>query len=374
MNPQGPPGGMPPPGMGYPPPGPMAPQGLGPGGAPPGVYQAPRPAAKKKGCGPAAIILVVLGVFVALGVGGLVFYFFGVGGTKVKSVAHEHLPEDCDLALRVDLKELMTVGPVKEHVVAAIEDVAKEDGGGRLAAFLLAARMDPKKDLSEVAACVNGLGGAKPDYGVVIGGKLLDDNGVITAMDRHDGADEFEDPRKVGKLVVLEEREDHVLVSQATSDSAWLFASDEELLESVAKKGDAHEDYDFPLEEHISGVLTAASVKKLLADSGIPGVDKIKKAGRVVLSLSLDPGELGVRAEFPDDASASAAADELKSLLGMMAMVPVGPASSPGMKEAIRGAKVSTKGKELLVTMPISEKSIEETCEDMADEIRERDK
>ncbi len=349
-----------------------------PGGLPPvqvGTY-APPTATKKGGCGKAALVLGVVGVLVLAALGGVGYYFFGTTGTKVSSTAHTHLPKGCDVAIRLDLASLMKVKPVKKHVVAALEEVMKEEGGGRLAAFLVAARMNPKQDLRSMAACLNGVAvGKDPDYGVVIGGKLLDENGVVRALDRHDSAGELKSPKKKGKLLVLED-EEGMLISQSPDDAALLFAGDEDDLERIAAVGDDFETYDLPLDEHMVGVVSPKAVKDLLGGLGplMPGTERLQAVGKVVITMSLDPGELGFELTFPDAATAAQAKSELEGALGTLALAPFGPTAAPEVKKALRNTKVKTQGKRVVVSTPLADASIEATCEELADKIREQNK
>ena len=330
------------------------------------------PAHQKKGCGRVAVLVGIVAVLGVAALAGAGYYFFGTSGTKVTSVAHRHLPKGCDVALRLDITALTKVGPVKEHVVAAIEDVMTEEGGGRLAAFLLAARMDPKKDIREIAVCLDGVKmGSDPDYAIIIGGRLLDENGVIEALDKHDSANELSDPRKVGKLLVMEDKEG-VLVSQSPDDAAILVAGDDDDLKRIANKGTDFEDYDIPMDEQIVGVISPKTIAGFVGGFGPlgPNTDALKKVGRVVLTMTLDPGEFGMRMTFPDKTIATEAKGQLESLFGVMALAPM----DASIKSAVAKAKLKTKGKDLLVTMPIDESAIEETCEEMADEIRDQNK
>lgn len=353
----------------------MQPQGPHPAQNPPGPHPpagAYAPPVQKKGGGAkVAIILGVITLLAAGAIGGVVWYFFGATGSKVNSVAHEHLPEGCDVAIRLDMTALMKVKPVKEHVVSAIEDVMKEgENSGRLAAFLLAARMNPKKDIKDVAICLTNVKmGSDPDYGIAVGGKLLDEDGVVKAMDKHDTANELEDPKKVGDLLVLED-EEGVLISQSPDDAALLFAGGKSELKKIASKSDAFEDYEIPLDEQIVGVIAPKTVATYLGFMGPvgPNISDLEKVGRVVITMTLDPGELGMRMSFPDEDTAKSAKGQLATVFGMMGMAPL----DAGMKKAMSQAKLKTKGKDLIATFPIDEDSIEETCEELGKEIREQ--
>src|SRR5690606_34895689 len=101
---------------------------------------------------------------------------------------------------------------------------------------------------------------------------------------------------------------------------------------------------------------------------------ELKKVGRIVLTMTLDPGEVGVNMQFPSAESAQQAKGELTAVFAMMALSPFGPGAKPAVKHALKGAKVKTKGKELIVTMPLDEDAIEETCEEIGDDIREQNK
>jgi hypothetical protein len=387
--PMGPPGGgypppggpMGPPGGGYPPPGgPMGPGGPGgPVGASPIGYGGPPggPGPKKKGGSGALIaIVLVVGVLVLVGGGLGIAAALGVfsGGSKIKSVAHDHLPKGCQAVVRVNIKGLLKTPALKKHVVPALDDSAKEsEDADKFALFLIAARLDPKKDLKEMVLCVKNMGADEPTFAAVLGGKLLE-NGIVDALETQGDKEKFKKAKDVGGLRVIEGKDDPVFITQA-SDAALVFGNKLGLVKSAAKTGNNHKKlYELPLDEQIVAVITADAVQELSDKAGKqnPLSAAMKGAGRVVLTASLDTGKVTARLGMPDKEAAEELAEAIKSLIAAVQKTP-GGIPDKDAAGLLAKAKIKAVGKELVVSVKIPQKLIEQGAKEVAKGIRRAD-
>lgn len=334
--------------------------------------------AKKGGSG-AIIAVVIIVALVVLGGGAVgALYAMGMigGGDKSKSVAHEHLPKGCEAVIRVDLKGIMAVEAIKQHVIPAIDKQAKDsEDADKMARFLFTAGLDPKKDITEVAVCLKSLDGNVPTAVGVVGGRLKE-NGIVDAIIKHAKKGEFKDPKDEGGLKVLEAVDDPVFVTQA-KDAAVLIGNNLDLVKEASKTGDAHEGYKIPLEEQIVGIITEDAVKKLAGKAGAqnPFGDKMKGAGRMLFTASLDTGAVSARLGMPDEASAKELADAIKGFIDLIKSAPGGSGSSDQVaKELMDKMTIAAEGKELVVKLTVPKKMIEDAAKEMAKNIKEKEK
>jgi len=335
-----------------------------PGGPPP-----------KKG-GAAKFVIAGLGGLVlitAIIVGAVVIF----GGSHLDSVAHQHLPKGCEAVIRVDISGLMKVPAIKEHVVPAIDEHAKDsEDAGKLAAFLLTAQLNPKEDLKEIVVCVKNIdGGDEPDVLAIVGGHLLD-KGIIGALDKHAKKGKFKKPVDEDGLIFVEGKEDEVFIGQV-SDAALVVSNKKGLMKKAADTGDAYKEvYKIPLEEQIVAVIPKETVKGLSKQAGGPFKAKLKGAGRVVVSATLDPGKVGARLEMPSKSAAKELRDAINEFVDQMKQLPGGAAAAgmnPMAAAMLDDVKVKTKGKDLVVEIAIPDKYIEDFAKKVAEEIGEAD-
>jgi hypothetical protein len=148
------------------------------------------------------------------------------------------------------------------------------------------------------------------------------------------------------------------------------------MLADIANPGDAFEAYKIPLDEQIVAVMSPDTVANFLSGLGpfVPATESIKSVKGVLITMTLDPGELGVRLEFASSEKAQSAKDELSTLFAALALAPIGPTADPAVRKALKAAEVSSKGSAVTLTVPIAESAIAEACEQIGNEIRKRNK
>jgi hypothetical protein len=376
-----PPGGAPPgggyppaggpPGGGYPPAGyggPGMPAGAQPGYGGPGGPMGAAPPKKGKGLLIGGIIGGVLLLAIIAGV-----LFFALSGSKKTSKAHEHLPASCVAVVRVDIKGLLDVDAVKEHVRPVLDKKAKEsEDASKMARFLITAGLDPRKDLHEAVVClasVNLLGG-EPDIVAIVGGDLVQD-GILDALDKHGDKDKFaKSTDKKGMRVVVHKQES-LFITQA-DDAALIISNKMSLLKKATETGDFYKkEYDIPLKEQVVGVLTKKLLTTLTAlAAATPLGGDVGGVGRVVVTGSLDPGQLGARLQMGSKDEARKLRDSLNT---MLQEIKKGGVPDPKGQQLLEGAKVKSKGDEVLLEVPVPKKMIEDGVKDFAKAIDEAD-
>ncbi|MBN2194177.1 MAG: hypothetical protein JW751_15275 [Polyangiaceae bacterium] len=372
--------------------GPYAPQGypVGPGGVPPGspygvppnAYPAAPPSGKQSGCrgktllvggGLVGLALLACGtVGVGLFACGGLAYLQGLAGAKQTSVAHEHLPSTCEAVVRVDVKSLLAVSAVKEQVLPAFDEQARKDpDAGKLAAFLMTAQLDPKKDLREVVVCLSHLAGSQPDVVAVIGGSLKPD-GVIRALELHSAKGELKPTREVDGLKIIESADEPVFVSQA-EDGAILISNQQSLILLAARTSKAFEAYEIPLSEQASGVITDSAMRSLsqhMKEQNPLGVST-DSVGRAIASVSLDTGKVLAKVSFGTANDATLVAGAANVLLAQSRRRPI---PNEMANEALQSLSLRAEGKDLVGELVIPRTAIDEGAKAFANQIRKADK
>lgn len=336
----------------------MPPQGaMTPPGGPP----------QKKGGGAKVAIIAVVVLVLLGGVGAGAFFLLG---GKKSSVAHEHLPSGCAAVVRVDVDGIRDVEAVKEHIMPALEKASAEgEDSGKLAKVLVAAALDPRKDIHSVAICVHDLPvGGEPDVVVIVGGKFKA-NGLIESLKANEkDLDDFEieDESEKDGLIILEEK-NGAFITQA-SDAAIVFGNDEDLVVEAAKATDDFKDYELPLEHHVELVVTEDAVHDAAKKgAGLnPAAKGLADAGRVLLTGSLDSGEMKAEVDLGDDDAADEMAKALEQFMKL------GGGSAPkDVKGILDNTEFEADGSVLTIKTEIPAKTIEKACEEIAEGIEE---
>jgi hypothetical protein len=334
-----------------------------PGGYPAG-YAAPPQGGGGKGL---VVVLAIVAVLVLGGAGFGVWYFLSGGG---KSVAHEHLPSGCDVVARFDFAGVLKAGPIAKHVVPVLEEAAAESkDAGKGAKFFLSAKLNPKKDIKEMAMCMNGLeraagrgipGASPPEFVIIVGGNLTKDK-VLDAIITHGKKEKISEAKKDGGLRYVEVKETPPAFIAQADDGALLIASSLDMLKKANNTGN-HKDYKLPLDNHLEVVVTEAAVKRLSGLAGAGSPVSLSKAGRLQVTASLDPGKLGGRFNLGE--SASDAATKLNELLSKAKGSPGIP---PQAKPTVDGLTIKADGNELVIEAPISSDAVDELAKAFAE-------
>lgn len=230
--PQGHPGYPPQGHAGYPPQGqPGYPQGYPPQGGyggpyPPGVPQQQPPKASSKGR---------LALFIGGGAGGLVVLVLGVyfAVFHYSPVAARHIPPGTTVALRVDLVEVATFGPVRRHLLSLADEMtpgstAPPGKKTRTERIGDAVGFSPSRDLREIVVCFVG----SVDRVVVLVGGNIPKGKLVPGL--KEVADQEKNTSWVQEGDVL--KASGVVIGQAEDGTAVL-ASDEQGLRAALPEG-----------------------------------------------------------------------------------------------------------------------------------------
>jgi hypothetical protein len=345
----------------------------------PGGYGAPMPAGAPPKKSNTGVIIAIAGVAVLLLLvigGGVALWALGyIGGDRKTSIAHEHLPSSCQAVGRIDIKGLLAVPAIKTHVIPALDEKAKESGeAAKFAQFLLTAGLDPKKDLTEAAFCVENVEAATPSFVAVIGGDLKV-GGILDALEKHTKKGKLKPTRTVDGLRVIEAADEPVFITQA-SDAALIVSNNLDLLKKAAKTSDDYKSkYQLPLTEQAVAIVmpgVAASLsQKAGKENPLQGIDQ---AGRILFSASLDTGKVSGRVGMPDAGKAKEVADGLNQLVNMLNSLPGGgPASDPMAGQALKTLSIRAEAAELVVGLTIPQEAIDKAAKEMAAQIRRAD-
>jgi hypothetical protein len=322
-----------------------------------------------------AVVLVVVG---AAAVGAM--YALGIiGGPERKpSVAHAHLPDDCQAVVRVDIAGLLTVPAIASHVVPAIDAEARQSENAEgIARFLFTARLDPKRDLREMVVCARDLGAEQPAVVGVIGGDITD-GGILDAIDKHGSEEEFRPSRDVDGLRVIETTEQPPLYITQAQDAALIVGNRLDLVKRAVQTGDAAQRrYQLGLTEQVVGIIIPGAAGMLSDRAGrVPFASQLKDAGRVEMSASLDSGKVRGTLGMPNADSAGELAGAINQFLALVRVAPggLGFGGDPVTEEVLSSAVIESSGKDLVVTLVVPKRAIEEAAKSLARSIRNADR
>lgn len=382
----GPPGGGGyggPPGSGYggPPGGGYGPAPAMPGGPVPGGPMG-APPAKKSSTG--LIIGLVVGalLIVGLAVVGIALYLFSDVG-KDKSVAHEHLPNTCDIVVRGDIEKIQALPSFQTHVKPALDELTNEatqiddPDAADLKQFLIEARLDPSKDIDEVVACVGDPTQGKPKFAVILGGEFSTD-GIVDAAARRGEASERvtiggrpavkSKSKKTGELAWLGQAEDGAIV----------FTNDEALLAAALPRTDAAKtiyklDVTSELSFVVSNALMARQQGEMQKNPFTKGLTSISGVSGA-LGFATPGGQ--VRLVTTSPAGATSLEKEVSGLLALakLGLSEKGGASKAGELEALQSARTSVQGNDVVVDLPWTPQGVDQAMKLIGDGIREAQK
>jgi hypothetical protein len=347
----------------------------------------PAPKAKKaaaaKGGKGLALLIIAAVVVVGLGVGAALLYVFSSVG-KTRSVAHEHLPPTCDVVARADVAKIQALPSFQAKVKPVLDELASEATAlddpdmADLRSFLVEARLDPVRDIEEVALCVSDpVGGAK--FAVIVGGVFSSEGVVDAAAKRGESSERV---TIAGRSVVKSRSKKAgvtVFLGQA-EDGAIVFSNDEGLLAGALEKSDAHQAiYKLPLDAEASVVVTSGLMTKqaerIKANPFAKGFASVTGA-----SGSLGLASPGGKARLYT-ASPAAAADVERELSGLLALARLkgsilggGGGGKPTLMDALTNLKTSVDGSDVVLELPVKAEDVAAAMDAAAEALRKAKK
>ncbi len=325
------------------------------------------------------VVIAVLVAFAVVGAGAaavLLYLFSSVG--KTRSVAHEHLPATCDIVARADVGQIQALPSFQARVKPVLDELSSEATAlddpdmADLRSFLIDARLDPARDVDEVAFCViDPVGGAK--FAVIVGGMFAADGVVDAAAKRGESSERV----NIGGRPVVKSKSKKggapVYLGQA-EDGAIVFSNDEALLTATLPRSDAHQAvYKLPLDKELSLVVTSALMTKqaerIKANPFAKGFASVTGAsGSLGLAMPGGQGRLST-------ASPAAATDVEREISGLLALARLkssflGGGGKKGLVEALMDVNTSVQGSDVVLDLPWTAKGVDDLMDAAADGLR----
>ena len=272
--------------------------------------------------------------------------------------AHEHLPGDCDVVVRLRLDQLATAPSIRNKLVPAfVANVEKDGKAGELQEFFDALGIDPAAHLHGAVACVRGVDLDDPEFVVAIGGDIPPGK-FVPAVEQHAKDDEFR-RTKVGSMVVLEEADGHAFLTQC-EDGTILGANRVSLLTASFERGRAFERYDIPFDEQIVVLSTPRGTRALLERFGselkaIP--PSFVDVRRVELFGSLTTGRVGIELELPSEDQAEMTVETVEMVKGQRQTV---VAQSPELGPIFDSLEARADGARFTATVVVPEDLVDQ--------------
>lgn len=265
------------------------------------------------------------------------------------SGAHERLPDDCHVAVSVNIKSLLGHAKVKSEIVpilqAAIDTAApKQDDFKEFQAFLKQAKLELSSAQS-VAVCMKDVMGGKPNFAVAIAGTLGKD-ALIPALKA---------TSKDIKPEIFKEIDGHPAIADSDAiayqmdDGTFAAGSDEA---SVAKLKTKNKNYQSKYSLDTGKFLAfyvGGEVMTKLPPMGPQAPKELGGIKSVSGYISVEPPEAKITVTCADAAAATTLAAWATVAKGMAT-----PASNNfGEKDAVDGATAIAKGADVVITVPL---------------------
>jgi hypothetical protein len=263
--------------------------------------------------------------------------------------ARAHLPADCDLVARIDLKTLMASNAVKQHVAELTADAgagAVSQGRDALADFWRTAGINPAVDLQEVAVCLRQLpappGGTGPVRHVIALAGQWRTRGLLDAITKTAPAGQYE-PTHLQGIEALR-RKGGRLFAQA-EDGTILIGDDGDLLVAAREPGDRYAKYALR-----DGEISLMANRQVLTSVGGTGpthplASLLGQAQRLDLELHARVPSARVTLQFETSQQASQSERQLTGFLDMLREGPgrerLAQLLPPGTLEAIAAIRVT---------------------------------
>jgi hypothetical protein len=379
----GPPGGY---GGGYGPP--EGPSIMGGGPMPPGAgYRPP----KKSGSG----VIVALVVVAVLLLGGIVTLLVVLlakkGGSiaadpstlpaKQASVAFKHLPAGCDVVLRANAAQMLTVPAVKTHLLPVLEEMqsgaASDPDSKQIDELFKASGIDAKNDLKDFAACVKGVNGpeSQQKFLFVMAGDLRPET-VVAAWEKVDRRS-IEKPvvsKSDGRMVGRTRSADgESIIGGQAADGAIVFSNDEMLFAGAAKESSSYQS-EYGLSTTADAALAVGSsvVREGLAEMGPnPFMKDVNAITRITGTASLAQAKVELRITTTSPQSAKSLVEVYNLVLAPMVKQELAKEKGkvPGV-EALGSAKPVVDGNDFVLTAQGSPADVEAAAKEAASMLR----
>lgn len=334
----------------------------------PQQYGAPPPRRNRK------ILLGVLGgVLFALVAIPLIVYFGFFHYTKVAS---QHVPAGTTLAIKVDLVDVATYGPVKRNLIPLLD----ENPSGTAAAAVKrsekigdAAGFSPSRDIRELVVCFVG----DPEhYALVVGGRFPAGK-LVPALAKVAAAEGSTEWAQAGDI--LKAKSGNYVVGQA-SDGTAVFASDEATLRAALPASSENTRLGLPEEGAVTYAGSAELWKKISTSSYasmLGTLQDLKGIGAFngTMTLGNNPKmvtQVSVSGN-PEDSKATLyrVFTDLRRISELRRRLTNSSTDWAGEEQALGGSVIETKGASVLkVTTPLTYEGVDRGAQNLAQTIR----
>jgi hypothetical protein len=307
---------------------------------------------------------------------------------KQASVAFKHLPGGCDMVLRANVAQMLTVPAVKTHLLPVMEELqngaASDPDAKQLDELLKTSGIDAKADLKDFAACLKGMNGpeSQQKYLFVIAGDLRPET-VVAAwekVDRHT----LEKPtvsKADGRMVGRAKTTDgELIIGGQAADGAIVFSNDESLFAGAAKDSTAYEtEYGLPTSAEAAITVGATALRDALAEgaggANNPFMKDVNAITRVVGTASLSQAKLELRLATPSAKQAKGLLDLYNLAFAPMIKQELGKqkGKAPGV-DVLMNAKPVVDGNDFVITAQGTAADVEAAAQELARILREEKK
>jgi len=278
----------------------------------------------------------------------------GDAATASAAGAWERLPDDCQVAVSIDVKSLLSHAKVKSDIVPVLEagiEAKKKDpefkDAKQLEKFLADTKLNVNS-IESVGVCVKSIPTGKPEFTVALAGALTKDT-IVAAIqagstDEKDKAD-FKEVN--GHPAVSDEK----VTFYQLDDGTMVFGSSPEILTKVdAKNTNYSGKYKLDVGKFLAFSVSNDVVKMA---PPLPNTPKsFTEIKTVAGTISLDPPEAKIVLDCGSDANATEIAAFVVAGKAMAAGA-VGTDNTFGQKDAFDGIAAKAEGTNVVITVPI---------------------
>jgi hypothetical protein len=334
----------------------------------PQPYGAPPPKRNRK-----VLFGVLGGVVFAVVTLPLVIYFGFFHYTKVAS---QHVPAGTTLAIKIDLVEVATYGPVKRNLLPLLDENPSGTAGAavkRSEKIGDAAGFSPSRDIRELVVCFVG----DPDhYALIVGGRFPEGK-LVPALAKVAAGENSTEWAQAGDI--LKSKNGSYVVGQA-SDGTAIFASDETTLRAALPTSSEHTRLGLPEEGAVTYAGSADVWQKISTSSYasmLGTLQDLKGVGAFngTMTLGNNPKmvtQVSVSGN-PEDSKATLyrVFTDLRRISELRRRLTSSAVDFAGEEQALGGSVIETKGTNVLkVSTPLTYEGVDRGAQNLAQTIR----
>lgn len=331
-----------------------APSDAAPGAAPAGPRTAPKPRSRARTV--VAVLFAVIGVLAIAGVTIGYFLFF-----RYAPLADHHIPAASNLAIRADVRQMGTFGPVRKHLWPVLFDRPSQKVSGKTLADRLgdATGIHPALDAREII-----IASVDARSWVVLVGGSFEPGAFVPGLQKvlHDeGLPEWQ---KSGDLLI---GPGGVAIAQA-DDGTLVLGTEAEIVTAALPSSEEHKRMDLPKDGALAFAVGKEAWEEMSRNTAMfdPGgaLRRIRHA-RGTFTLGDDPQvDLGIEPKGGENAEALG--KDVEQLLSLLRLGLVAVPDQVGEKSALSSAKVTVEEGRVRVRGPWPLEGLDRGCAKLA--------